>query len=213
MRLSLPTRALVWAVLTTLVVLGSRTLAYALTPPSPAAARLLGQLGGPGPVLVAVTALGLALVLGGALLWLASVGAGERAALAGVRALRLRLRPVLVRALALFAVSSLVFAALESYIHYRAGLGFHWLHCLLGPVHRDALPLLGSLSLLAAAVHGAAAHLLGAVEQHAGRLVGLRIRPPVPAGAVLAVIGRAEAHSSTALLGSRFARGPPPLVV
>ena len=31
---------------------------------------------------------------------------------------------------------------LESTIHWREGLGWHGLHCLLGPVHRDAIPIL-----------------------------------------------------------------------
>ncbi len=48
---------------------------------------------------------------------------------------------------------------LESTIHWREGLGWHGLRCLTGPVHRDAIPILGALSLLAVAVHGAIEHL------------------------------------------------------
>jgi len=65
-----------------------------------------------------------------------------------------------VQAVALFVASSLVFDAIESYLHWRAGLGFHGLHCLIGPVHRDALPLLAATSLVAAAAVAAASHLV-----------------------------------------------------
>src|SRR5262249_35921962 len=74
-----------------------------------------------------------------------------------------RLRPGMLtaRVLLLFLAASFAFAMLESYIHWREGLGWHGLHCLLGPVHRDAIPILASLSVLAVAVHGAVEHLLG----------------------------------------------------
>jgi hypothetical protein len=121
---------------------------------------------------------------------------------------------VLVRASVLFVVSSLAFAALESYIHYRTGLGRHWLHCLLGPVHRDALPLLGAFSLVAAAVHGAVAHFFGAVGERAARLVAARIRRPYWAAPdPVALAGSLGSPPATASLESSSARGPPPLVV
>ncbi len=61
---------------------------------------------------------------------------------------------------ALFVVSALVFTAVESTIHVEEGLGFHGLHCLLGPVHRNALPLLGGLALVAAALIEAVRHAI-----------------------------------------------------
>jgi hypothetical protein len=192
-----------------LVVLAGRALAYSLTPASPAAKRLLGQLGGPGPVLVAVTALGLAVVLGTAVLWLGSIGAAERAVLAGAPVRKLRLKPVLLRAVALFVASALAFAVIESYVHYRDGLGFHGLHCLLGPVHRDALPLLAALSLLASAMHGAAGHLVGAVERAAGRLVGARARPREASPLLLIVLVGATASHRSIVAVSGGARAPP----
>ena len=68
-----------------------------------------------------------------------------------------RLRPALlgVRARRSSASTSFGFAMLESTIHWREGLGWHGLSCLLGPVHRDAIPILAGLSLVAVAVHGA----------------------------------------------------------
>jgi hypothetical protein len=54
----------------------------------------------------------------------------------------------------------LTFALVESYLHWRAGLGFHGLSCLVGPVHRNAIPLLAALALIAAALAEAAGHVL-----------------------------------------------------
>ena len=68
------------------------------------------------------------------------------------------------------------------------------MHCLVGPVHRDAIPVLVALSLLAVAGHGAVEHLLG----WARRLVALlAARLPLLRGA-----GRV--FSST--IGPRFVR-------
>src|SRR4051794_1974380 len=138
-----------------LVVLVGRSLAYALVP-----SDLSGALGGPAlPAIVLVSAV---LGLGGAcaVLWLAALGVRERAALAHARAPRLPLRAFAVDAAVIFAGAALVFAALESYLHWRAGLGFHGLHCLAGPVHRDALPILAALALIAAALLVAVRHVL-----------------------------------------------------
>jgi len=93
-----------------------------------------------------------------------------------------------VRALALFAATSLAFALLESYLHWRAGLGWHGLQCLLGPVHRDAVPVIGALSLLAVAVHGALEHLLAWARRLAALLAA---RLPL-------LRGRGHVFSSTA---------------
>jgi hypothetical protein len=68
-------------------------------------------------------------------------------------------------------------------VHWRAGLGFHGLSCLFGPVHRNALPLLAALSLLAAALAEAAAHLYAWMKATARALLeaALRLgRPTVP---------------------------------
>ena len=70
----------------------------------------------------------------------------------------------------------------ESYLHWRAGIGFHGLSCLVGPVHRNAIPLLAALALAAAALAEAAEHLLAwarAVvrELRRRRLVAATLRP------------------------------------
>ena len=46
----------------------------------------------------------------------------------------------------------------EVSIHVHEGLGFHGVHCLVGPVHQNALPLIAALALIAAAVVEAVRH-------------------------------------------------------
>jgi len=143
------------------IVLVARTLAYALAPDPRAEA--LGQVtGGPRPVVIAAVALGLSALLAGAVLWLSALGVRERHRLrpGSGEAPHLRLLPMLLRGTALFVASALVFTAVESTIHVEEGLGFHGLHCLLGPVHRNALPLLGGLALVAAALIEAVRHAI-----------------------------------------------------
>jgi hypothetical protein len=43
--------------------------------------------------------------------------------------------------------SLLGFAALETWIHSRAGMHMHWWMCLEGPVHRNAVPILLALAI------------------------------------------------------------------
>jgi hypothetical protein len=142
-------------------VLAARWLAYALAEPGPLAHRFEASAGGPNVVLVAVVSLGLSALLSASLLWLAATGVRERQRLRPERELpRLRLRRLGFRATLLFAASSASFALFESYLHWRAGLGFHGPACLLGPVHRNALPLLAALALLFAALAEFARYLL-----------------------------------------------------
>jgi hypothetical protein len=204
------TRRLHWLPLAALVILAARALAYALAPnPTVVGNELERQVGGPSLVVTALVALvGAALVASG-VLWVAAVAVRERHLLTGATGEAPTLRPVHVlgAALGLFVVTSLAFASLESYLHWRAGLGFHGLHCLVGPVHRDALPILGALSLLAAAAEAAARHLLRWMRR---TLQALRARPrarlrpparPLPP--------RSEAPLRPALPGLDLARGPP----
>jgi hypothetical protein len=154
-------RTMLWAATAALIVLAGRALAYALAP-SPLAVELQHEAGGPRLVVVALVALGGALAVATAVLWLASIAVRERARLrapASMGAPRLRFRRLVLRAVALTATTSLAFAAFESYVHWRAGLGFHGLHCVLGPVHANALPILASLSVITAAVASALEHL------------------------------------------------------
>lgn len=156
------TRRAAWIGLAVLVVLGARTLAYALSP-SPLAGELSQRAGGPALPLVAVVSVGLALLLAAAVVSLAALAVHERRLLEPepfAFESRLSLTRLLGRALALWLVTMPAFALLESYIHWRAGLGWHGLHCLVGPAHRDAIPLLGALALLAAAIAAAVEHVV-----------------------------------------------------
>jgi hypothetical protein len=157
-----PVRLLCWVGIGALVVLVARTLVYALSP-SPLAAMLSHQAGGPRLPIVTLVSFGVALGLSSAVLWLAALGVRERRLLEArppASAPRLRLVRVVARALVLWPATMVAFALLESYIHWRAGLGWHGLHCLTGPVHRDAIPILAALSLLATAVVAAVEHVL-----------------------------------------------------
>jgi hypothetical protein len=126
-----------------------------------------------------------------------------------VQAPRLPLARLAFRLSALFIVTSFSFAMLESYIHWREGLGWHGLHCLIGPVHRDAIPVLAGFSVVAVAIHGAVEHLLAWARRAIALLVARlpRLRHGLP--------GAAEVRS---LRPQRFdattgARGPPRIFV
>jgi hypothetical protein len=164
-----------WGGTAALVVLAARTLAYALAPePTPLSAELGRSAGGPKLVLVAVGALGIAATLAGAMLGLAALAVRERVALEPASVLSSpRLRPLrlLCRFLVLGLVSSFAFALVESYLHWRAGLGWHGLSCLVGPAHRDAVPLLAGLALIAVALVASVEHLIGWARRTFARLI------------------------------------------
>jgi hypothetical protein len=156
-------RASTWIVAGTLIVLLARSIAYALAPSS--AARVLEHRAG-GPALPVLTLV--ALALGGmvavVICWLASFGVRERALLER-RILAEpgpRLRPLrtLLFGVALAVSTSLAGGLLEAYLHWRAGLGWHGMHCIFGPVHRDLWPIATALSFVAAAGISAAEHVL-----------------------------------------------------
>jgi hypothetical protein len=160
-----------------LLVLVARWLAYALAP-SPLAQALEQRAGGPGIVTVTLVSLGVAAVGSTAVVWLAAVGVRERARLRPARvAPSLRLRRTALNAAALYIASCTAFATLESYIHWRAGLGFHGPSCLVGPVHRNVLPLLAAMALLAAALAEALGHLLAWARAVARELGRRRLAP------------------------------------
>src|SRR5205085_4429774 len=158
------TRAAVWALLAAAVVLAARAIVYALAPwQTLAVLELQRRAGGPHLAAVLGVAVAAAALVAAAVLWLAVVAVRERLALeprAIACAPRMSPFRLAVRAVSFFAATSLTFAFVESYLHWRAGLGWHGLQCLVGPVHRDAVPVIGGLSLLAVAVHGAVEHLL-----------------------------------------------------
>ncbi len=170
-------RLALWAGTVALLVLTARWLAYALAP-SPLARVLEHRAGGPSTVTVTLVSLGVAAVGSTAVVWLAAIGVRERARLKPERVPpSLRLRRTALRAAALYVTSCLAFATFESYLHWRAGLGFHGLSCLVGPVHRNALPLLAALALLAAALAEAAGHLLAWARAVARELRRRRLAP------------------------------------
>jgi uncharacterized protein YcnI len=175
-----------WGGTAALVVLAARTLAYALVPqPTLRSVELEQAAGGPRLVLVAVGALGTAAALAVAILALAALAVRERLTLESARVLsppRLRPLRLLCRFLALGLVSSLAFALLESYLHWRAGLGWHGLSCVVGPVHRDAIPLVAGLALVAVALFASVEHLGDWARRTFARLVGVpRLRRPTRA--------------------------------
>lgn len=177
-------RAVGWLALLALLELCARALVYGLAPSETARMTALrGDLGGPGFVTVLLVALGLGAVGSVLLVWLASLGVRERWALAEERLAggppRIALRPLLLRAAALTLAGWLVFAGVESMIHLQAGLGFHGLSCLVGPVHRNALPVIGGLAVVASAALAAAGHVIAWMRRTVGglavpRAAGLR---------------------------------------
>jgi len=152
-----------WVVAAVLVILCARWLGYAVSP-SPAARLLEHRAGGPGLPAIALVSLTLAAVVAVTICWLAALGIRERALLEqrllAVPPPRLRAGRTLAQALALGVCASLAGGLLEAYIHWRAGLGWHGLHCLVGPVHRNLIPFEFAFSFIAAAVLTAAAHVL-----------------------------------------------------
>ena len=154
----------IWALVAVAVVLATRSLVYALAPQSLLLAELAhNRAVGPHLTLPLLAITGATTLIGAGALAVAVASVRVRLELEGRRIVSPpRLRPGLLaaRAVVLFLAASFAFAMLESTIHWREGLGWHGLHCLVGPVHRDAIPILAALSLLAVAVHGAIEHLL-----------------------------------------------------
>jgi hypothetical protein len=206
------TRIGIWVGACALVVLASRTLAYQLAPrPTLVGLRLEQAVGGPRLVVIAVGGIAGAFALAAAVVWLAALAVRERHLLVGGPTPEpIRPLSVLASAFGLFLASSLAFDALESYVHWRAGLGFHGLHCLIGPVHRDALPLLAAASLVAAAAIAAGAHLVGWMRRTLHAIARRRVpffsQPIlVPARPVFAVARPASERLRT--------RGPPSVAI
>jgi hypothetical protein len=182
-----PRRSLVWFVAAVLVVLLGRTIGYAAMP-SPLAELYARKAGGPALPEIALVALGLGVSVALAICWLAAIGVRERRLLER-RALAsplpaLRPERIVLRAFALWAVAAPAAGLLEAFIHWRAGLGWHGLHCLVGPVHRDLIPIIGALSLVAAAVIAAADHALGWMRRAFALVRGAQARvvlvPAIP---------------------------------
>jgi hypothetical protein len=164
--------ASLWLAVGALVVLASRWIVYQLSP-SPLALALQRQAGGPRLLVVAGVALGLAFLAGAAIVALAALAVREQGLLETRPVLarpRLSLARLAGRSFALWGATALAFALLESTIHWRQGLGWHGLHCLVGPAHADAVPVLLALSFLAAAVVAACEHVLAWLGRTLARL-------------------------------------------
>jgi hypothetical protein len=155
-------KALSGAVAAALVVLLARSIAYAIAP-SPASRVLEHRAGGPALPVLALVALALGGSVAIAICWLAAFGVRERALLERrvlvVATPRFRPARMVALALGLSVVTSVGGGLLEAYLHWRAGLGWHGVQCVFGPVHRDLVPIAASLSFIAAALLAAAEHV------------------------------------------------------
>jgi hypothetical protein len=205
-----PLRIVAWLGIGALVVLTGRTLAYALSP-SPLAAEFSHQAGGPRLPVIAAVSLVLGVGVASCALWLAALGVRERRVLEARPLLaepRLRIRRLLARSLVLWVAAMVAFALTESYIHWRAGLGWHGIHCLTGPVHRDVIPILGALSLVAAALVATLEHVLAWMRRVLAaittRLPRLGVLPATEPELL-------ELSLSPLVAGPHGARGPPHL--
>jgi hypothetical protein len=194
-----------------LVVLMARSIAYALAP-SPAARVFEHRAGGPALPVLTLVVLAVGCSLAVAICWLAALGVRERELLERRRlaAPPPRFRPVrtLTLALALSVVTSVVGGLLEAYLHWRAGLGWHGMHCVFGPVHRSLLPIATSLSFVAAALLAAAEHVVGWMRRTFALLRAVPprlVRADLPSW-VLVDVGRASRR-----FGAGTARAPPAL--
>jgi len=204
-------RVLAYALALGLIELTTRAVVYALSEPTGLSVRLGGRLGGPRTAVVALVAVGLAALLATAIVALAAMGARERWALAdpGARGARprVRLRAAAARAAALWLGGMLGFTVVENYVHHRAGMGWHGLACLVGPVHRSAIPVTGALAIVASSVWAAAELALGFARRIVVRLYGVRLVPRPRR--VLRLVARVTLAAAGRRPHPLAARGPP----
>jgi hypothetical protein len=205
-----PRRWWLWAACLLLVVGLSRQIAYGLSD-APLAEKLSAQGGGTNLTAVAAISLGLAALVSAVGLWLVATGLRERSRLEldgwigegrSISVLGLVLRTLL-----LSVASVVAFTSLESWLHYRAGLGFHAYHCLFGPVHQNALPILIALSLVVSAAIAAADAILSAARRLVAHLV--RGRHPVLARTFRSLPVPFSQPRTPLRGGGRRTRGPP----
>jgi len=198
-------RAVIGVVAVGFVVLVARSLAYAAEP-DPSARFLQHGAGSPAVPAFALSALALGAALAVAVCWLTAIAVGERAILERRGAQPFAIVRTVAVAAALAIVTSFVGGMLEAYVHWRSGLGWHGLHCLVGPVHRDLLPIEAGLSFVAAAVMAAARHI-GAWMRRTFAQLAAQL-PPLELVALL-VSREASVRCVPARLGAVSARGPP----
>jgi hypothetical protein len=199
-------RVLLFSGVAALVVLLARTLAYAAEP-APEARLLARSAGGPTLSVVALVSLSLAGAIAVAVCWLAALAVRERALVERRETAPFPLRRLAVLAVSLAVVTSVSGGLLEAYLHWRAGLGWHGLHCLVGPVHRNLLPFEAALSLCAAALVAAAQHVLGWMRRTFARL--RTVPPRLASSRPFRAPWRCDLPRSIRV-GSATARAPPP---
>jgi hypothetical protein len=203
-------RLLVGGIVGAMVVLLARLIAYA-SEPAPAARVLEHRAGGPSLPVLALASLALGAALAVAVCWLAAVAVRERALLEprllSVPVGRFRVRSVLGLALTLSLVTCVGGGLLEAYIHWRAGLGWHGLQCVSGPVHRDLLPIETALSFVAGAIVAAAEHVMGWMRRTFARLGGLV--PRLWTAPAQSPSWRFDLPRGSFRVGSASARAPP----
>ena len=200
-------RTLIGAGTVLIVVLLARSLAYAAVP-GPSAQFLARQAGGPAVPAVALVALGLGAALALAVCSLVAVAVRERALVERRAAEPFAIARTLALAGALTLATCLVGGLFEAYLHWRAGLGWHGLHCLLGPVHRNLLPFEAGLSFVAAALLAGARHVARWMRRAFARLAAQL--PPLSFVAAPG-FGEATALRMTERLRAASARAPPAL--
>jgi hypothetical protein len=140
--------------------------------PGPSARFLAQRAGGPALPVLALVALGLGVVLAVTVCWVVAMAVRERALLERREAHPFAAARTLALAVGLTLTTSVAGGLFEAYLHWRAGLGWHGLHCLLGPVHRDLLPFETGLSFVAAAFLSGARHIAAWMRRTFARLAG-----------------------------------------
>jgi hypothetical protein len=189
------------AVAVILVVLVARWLAYA-TEPGASARFLEHRAGGPAVPAVALVALAIGAVLAVTVCWLVAVGVRERALIVRREAPPFAAARTCLTAAFLALTTCFVGGLFEAYLHWRAGLGWHGLHCLVGPVHRGLIPFETGLSFVAAALIAAARHLSEWMRSTFARLAAdlpaLLFGASPAFGEETAVRGAALAHAASA---------------
>ena len=195
------------AVIVTLVVLLARTLAYAAVP-GPSARFLAQRAGGPTLPVLALVALGVGAVLAVIVCWLVAVAVRERALLERRDAEAFAIARSCALALGLTITTCLAGGLFEGYLHWRAGLGWHGLHCLVGPVHRDLIPFEAGLSLVAAAILAAARHVAIWMRRTFARLAAQLPALPLVESSVF---GDGPTLRAALRIGAASARAPPAL--
>lgn len=188
-----------------LVVLSARTLAYRAVP-DPSARFFEHRAGGPAVPMLALVALAICAVLAVTLCWLVAVGVRERALIARREPARFAVGTTFVTAALLALATCFVGGMLEAYLHWRAGLGWHGLHCLFGPVHRDLIPFETGLSFVAAAVIAAVGHVVTWMRSTFARLAA---DLPAFVPGTLPAFGEATAVRVAARASAASARAPP----